>query len=202
MRAANIIKKRRAHQLSILTELRRYTCVPCREILTIGKNFQLMECTNSLEITKIQKECVLCTWFGSFYFYCGMEASDILTKVVKAIGVKMGPTWTQETTSKLKEAKFYLKGDYQLHIKPKSHVRDSIHPKLQEKCTDHFHDMECDNCEQLKKMLKDIEEILRNLSSPTRKTVYCIGKERRQVVIQSAECSWLERGCQEVEYRL
>uniref|UniRef100_A0A915HVA9 Uncharacterized protein n=1 Tax=Romanomermis culicivorax TaxID=13658 RepID=A0A915HVA9_ROMCU len=55
-----------------------------------------------------------------YFTYYEIEAVDTLTKVVKTMGVQIGPTWTQETTLKLKETKLYLKDDYQLHARKAS----------------------------------------------------------------------------------
>lgn len=102
----------------------------------------------------------------------GMESVDSLIKIIRQHGSTLDNEWISVTITKLKEAKLYLKGDFKLHVKSRSRISDHCTTfalsdpsknNLQSSCEDHIHDLQCDNCEQLKSVLEDISAKMKNV---------------------------------------
>ena len=107
-----------------------------------------------------------------YHTFGGYEAIDNLIAVAKRLnelGAKSSD-WAKRTERQLLESKNYLKAEYKLHVKPKSNMADHciqhglsdpVNTAFQRSCTDHEHDLLCDQCESQKQVVKEIKEAVR-----------------------------------------
>ena len=113
----------------------------------------------------------------------GTEAIDNLTKMIETLvenGAEEG--WGKTTESKVKEVKRYFKTDFKAHTSREEHCTDHCttyslsDPKNTEfkgECK-HKHDVECERCESLEEVLKDVKDKINNIDidEEQRKRIY------------------------------
>ena len=102
----------------------------------------------------------------------GTEAIDNLTKMIETLvenGADEG--WGKTTECKVKEVKRYFKTDFKAHMSRGEHCADHCttyslsDPKNTEfkgECK-HKHDVECERCESLEEVLKDVKDEINNI---------------------------------------
>ena len=83
---------------------------------------------------------------------------------------RASPKWGANTEEKLDQAKRYLKTDYKVHCKEESspcvdHCRvfalsDANYEAFKQDC-EHWHNLQCDMCENLKSVVHEIEVLVR-----------------------------------------
>ncbi|XP_078372779.1 uncharacterized protein LOC144656433 [Oculina patagonica] len=102
----------------------------------------------------------------------GSRAFDTLAEIIEVVSSKAdgGKKWADEMRETLKEGKFYLKGDYKVHVNDQSHVADhctvfALSDKsdadFRKEC-DHSHDEVCDQCEALSAAIEDVKKVVQN----------------------------------------
>ena len=113
----------------------------------------------------------------------GTEAIDNLTKMIETLvenGAEEG--WGKTTEFKVKEVKRYFKTDFKAHMSREEHCTDHCttyslsDPKNTEfkgECK-HKHDVECERCESLEEVLKDVKDKINNIDidEEQRKRIY------------------------------
>lgn len=103
----------------------------------------------------------------------GTEAIDDLSNIVqKLVNHGADNEWPKNTRNEIKEVKRYLKTDYRTHIGREENcgdhcstyaLSDPAKEEYQSECT-HPHDIECDRCQTLERMLNEIEAKINSTS--------------------------------------
>ena len=105
----------------------------------------------------------------------GTEAIDNVTDVLKTLGDHGSEaTWVKDAEQKIKEAKRYLKTEFKSHVgrdetcadNCTAHaLGDTSASNLQSICQ-HKHETECEQCESLETVLKEIESEINRVEMP------------------------------------
>lgn len=105
----------------------------------------------------------------------GTEAIDNVTDVLKTLGDHgLEATWVKDAEQKIKEAKRYLKTEFKSHVGRDETCADhcTAHAlgdtsdfNLQSICQ-HKHETECEQCESLETVLKEIESEINRVEMP------------------------------------
>ena len=123
----------------------------------------------------------------------GTEAIDNLTKMIESLvenGAEEG--WGKTTECKVKEVKRYFKTDFKAHMSREEHCADHCttyslsDPKNTEfkgECK-HKHDVECERCESLEDVLKDVKDKIDNIDidEEQRKRIYFDYKQHEAAI--------------------
>ena len=105
----------------------------------------------------------------------GTEAIDNVTDVLKTLGdLGSEATWVKDAEQKIKEAKRYLKTEFKSHVGREetcadhctAHaLGDTSDSNLQSICQ-HQHETDCEQCESLETVLKEIESEINRVETP------------------------------------
>lgn len=111
------------------------------------------------------------------------EAIDNLTKMIETLVKNCAEEgWGKTTECKVKEVKRYFKTNFKAHVSREEHcaeycttysLSDPKNTEFKGKCK-HKHDVECERCESLEEVLKDVKDKINNLDidEEQRKRIY------------------------------
>ena len=112
-----------------------------------------------------------------YFTYAGTMGFDTMLEIANKLGeYNQDQAWEEQIRSRLRYAKQYLKQQYKLHVRLSSPVADhcmmyalsDVKKSLfASACTDHQHLESCEQCDDLRQMLEEINQKIHETSFPT-----------------------------------
>ena len=139
------------------------------------------------------------------------EAIDNLTKMIETSvenGAEEG--WGKTTECKVKEVKRYFKTDFKAHMSREEHCADHCttyslsDPKNTEfkgECK-HKHDVECERCESLEEVLKDVKDKINNIDIKEEQREFILITINMKQLLKRGKHIWCRLCCKRRQSKL